>query len=124
MKTTFKKILISALVVLVAQSAWSQAQKSEKIYGAIPYYSEESKGIEVVVPNGGCTTKEDFSWEVQKPKDEASPLLQVTLLRKDTPRCEGFVVPLTIRYSYEEMGLKPHSMFKIKNEMIEFFYSE
>lgn len=116
-----KKLILLASLVL-GNLCWAQQSAVEKIYGAVPYYHHDSKGLSVFVASGGCTEKAHFTWKVEEEVLSGMTIQAVTLIRTKYDRCEAVSHPVMIDFSIEEIGIKANAMFKIKNEIKEMYY--
>ena len=74
-------------------------------------------GITFQVSSGGCTTKSDF--KILQIGPSPLPYLQITLVREAIDLCPASPLHgITIKFTYEEMGIKKGTEFVISNPVV------
>ncbi|MEN6438082.1 MAG: hypothetical protein ABFD97_05825 [Syntrophobacter sp.] len=98
-------LIVTAILLALATPFQARAQQPERIYGFEA--NAEAKTISIVVSSTGCTDKSYFSFAVE------GDILTFKRVKRDS--CKAMPSRETIRYTLDELGIKPESSFRIGN---------
>ena len=117
------KKFILLVTLLLGCLSWAQESVAEGVYGIVPYFQNGNNGLVAIVISGGCTEKSHFSWKIEEEMVGQYPVKAITLLRNKPDHCEAVSHPVDFKFSFEEIGIKPHTLFKIKNQLLDTQYA-
>jgi hypothetical protein len=102
-----KNIFAVLLLILMgcSHSVTVNSTKSENILGLSLNY--EQKQINITVVSNGCTTKEDFTLQMQQNS------LLISRKKKDV--CKAMPEPVQFTWSFKEAGIDDNIPFSVQN---------